>query len=151
MLTIPKPQSKADLDPNFEKRFRDLKTHAAAAAVAGGTGGQVLWFRPAGWNGDPADIEGLSVPFSREKANEAAVAAVKDVSAPGTTADTAVTTLMIDTLACMERAFRVRHTLRRPRAMAQAIGRQRGHGSDTGPLVQCGIEFARGIVNQGKS
>jgi hypothetical protein len=37
---VPKPESKVDVDPNFEKRLRDLKDSAASAAEALVEGGR---------------------------------------------------------------------------------------------------------------
>ena len=61
-----------------------------------------------------------------------------------------VTTTQIDYLAIMERAFRARHTMSRPRAMLHAMGRKAGHGSNTGPLVRGVLEHVRGLVKQSK-
>jgi hypothetical protein len=148
---VPKPESKVDVDPNFEKRLRDLKDSAASAAEALVEGGPVTWFRPQGWNGDPFDYPGLAAPFNRDKANQGFVDAVKDPQKPGTTADLVAATAMIDELACLERSFKLRHTLRRTRATAHVAGRLKGHGSDTGPIVQLGLEFVRGVIKQGKT
>jgi len=138
------------MDPNFEKQFRRLKKSAKDQHEQGKKGGQVKQFRPEGWNGDPFDYEGLSEPFNRDKANDDLVAAISDGDAPGTTGDVVVCSVMINQLSIMERAFRVRHTMRRCRAQAQQLGRQRGHGDDKGPFIQLGVEYARALLKQAK-
>lgn len=138
------------MDPNFEKRLRDLQLHAAQEYAARGEGGQVQWFRPGGWDGDLTDLEGMGEPFSRAQSNQGCVDAIKDPKQPGTTGDVVAATTMIDYLATMERAFRVRHTFRRCRATALMLGRVRGHGSDNGSFIQTGVEYVRAIIRQAK-
>lgn len=139
------------MDPNFEKRLRDLQQAAKAEYEGQSSGaGTTHWFRPQEWTGDVFKLEALHEPFDRKKANEDYQKAVKDPEAPGTTGDVVATTTMIDYLAAMEAAFRVRHTMRRPRAMAHMLGRKRGHGSEKGPLIQCGVEYLRGVLKQSK-
>lgn len=144
------PKSKADVDPNFDKQLRALKEHARDAAEAGKTADQEKWHRPTGWNGDPTDVDGLGTPFDRKKANDDLVAAISDQDNPGVTGDVVATTLMIDALAVMERAFRVRHTLRRVRGAAHRLGRLGGQGDDKGPFIQLGVEHVRNVVKQAK-
>lgn len=144
------PKSKADVDPNFEKRIRDVKNHAAAEAESQDTGQQTKWFRPQGWDGNVFDTEGMATAYSREAANQSFLEAVKDPENPGTTGDVVATLTMISTLAGMERAARLRH-MRRPRAIAHMLGRKAGHGDDRGPLVQCNLEYVRGTLKQGKA
>lgn len=145
------PKSKADMDPKYEKQFRALKLHAAAKAEAMQVGGQVPYFRPFGWNGDPTDLEGLSVPFDRTVANQGLIAAISDHLNPGTTGDVVACSVMINELSVMERAFRTRHTLKRCRGSAHTAGRLAGHGTDTGPYTQLGIEYVRSILKQAKA
>src|SRR4051812_37526995 len=117
-MPTPKPHSTVSMDPNFEKRLRDLQQHAQEEYDERSVGGQVKWFRPEGWSGDLTDLEAMSEPFSREKSNQGCVDALKDPKKPGTTGDVVAATTMIDYLATLERAFRVRHTFRRCRATA---------------------------------
>lgn len=146
-----KPTSKADMDPNFEKHLRGLKDHAKDQEYENRRkGNQVKWYRPVGWNGDPFDYAGLHTPFDRKKANENLLDAIKDGNEPGTTGDVVACSVMIGVLAVQERAFRVRHTLRRCRATAHTLGRAKGQGDDKGPFVQLGIEYVRGILKQAK-
>lgn len=144
------PVSKAQMDPNFEKQFRALKDHAAAKSVALQAGGQPRYFRPHGWAGDPADVEAMAVPFNRDAANQGLVDAISDHLNPGTTGDVVACSVMIDELSVMERAFRVRHTLRRCRGTAHTAGRLAGHGSPSGPFIQLGVEYVRAILKQAK-
>jgi hypothetical protein len=149
MANVPTPVSKASVDPNYENRLRDLKTAAAAEAAARSRGEPVAWDRPAGWNGDVFDFAGFAPPYAADKATADYLAAVSDPASPGTPGDVVATTTMLDYLAVMERAFRVRH-MTRPRAVAHAIGRKAGHGSDTGPIVQAGLESVRRTLRQAK-
>lgn len=144
------PKSKANVDPNYEKRIRDAKNHAAAEAESRDTGRQTKWSRPQGWDGNVFAVDGIAAPFSREAANQSFLEAVKDPENPGTGGDVVATLTMISTLAGMERARRLR-LMRRPRAIAHMIGRKAGHGDDRGPLVQCNIEYVRGVLKQGKA
>lgn len=145
-----KPSSKASMDPTFEKQVRKLKTAAKAEHDAGVVGEQVKWFRPENWAGNPLDLDALSDPFDRTKANQDYTDAVSDAANPGVNGDVVATTTMIDYLGVMERAFRTRHTLRRCRATAHALGRKRGQGDDRGPFVQLGIEYIRSVLKQAK-
>ena len=69
-MNVPDPKSKADVDPNFEKQVRALKTGDKDNGEAVATGGQVAWFRPEGWNGDVFDYDGMHTPFDRQAANQ---------------------------------------------------------------------------------
>lgn len=145
------PVSKAQLDPNFEVRLRDLQKHAAAEHDARTSGdGQVRWDRPGSYAGDLFDLKSMHEPFSRERANSDYLAAVTDPENPGTVGDVIATTTMIDYLAVMERAFRMRHTMRRPRAVALMLGRKRGLGGERGPFIQAGVEYVRSLLKQAK-
>jgi len=139
------------MDPNFEKQVRKRKTDAAAEAQARAGAGQAKWDRPAGWAGDPFDYAAMHAAFNRDQANEQLVEAVKDPASPGTTGDVVACSTMINRLSTMERAFKVRHTLRRCRAVAQAVGRKKGHGADTGPLIQLNTEYVRALLRQAKA
>lgn len=144
------PQSKASMDPNYERRLRNLKEHAKTQSEDLLKTEQRTYFRPDGWGGDPFAVEEMSVPFDRTQANQSLIQAISNQEAPGTTGDVVVASVMINELAAMERAFRVRHTMRRCRASAHVIGRLQGHGDDNGPLIQLGVEYARGILRQAK-
>lgn len=145
------PVSKADIDPVFEKRLRDIQQAAAAEHDQRSVGGQVLWDRPTGWAGVLTDFQAMHTAFARDKANADYLEATKDPKHPGTTGDIAATTTMIDYLATLERAFKVRHTLRRPRAMAHTLARKYGHGHQHGPLIQSVLEHVRRTLRQAKT
>jgi hypothetical protein len=149
-MAVAKPQSTIHMEPNFEKRLRELQQHAALEVARRSLGQQVPWHRPAGWNGDPTDVEGLSAPFDRSVANQCAVDAIKDKDKPGTVGDVVAATTMIDYLATMERAFRVRHTMRRPRAVAHALARMKYQADPFGPFIQGGVEYARELIKRAK-
>ncbi len=151
-MPTPTPVSKADMDPVFEKRFRELQQHAQTEYTQRRTGGQVKWDRPIDWNGNPFDFEGMHLPpFSREKANADYLKAVQNPDAPGTTGDVVATLTMIDVLAIMERAFRVRYTMRRPRGVAQLLGRKRGQGDAKGAFIESYVEYLRAVLEQSKA
>lgn len=135
---------------NFSRRLQELREVARLEYEGRRSGGQVRWFRPDGWDGDLFNFVGMHAPFSRDDANQQYLDAVKDPANPGTTGDVVAATTQIDFLACLERAFRVRHTLRRPRAMAHMMGRMAGHASEHGPLVQCGLEYVRAVLKQAR-
>lgn len=149
-MPTPTPQSKADIDPNFERQLRKRKQDAKAEYDGVSAGDRAKWDRPVGWSGDVFDYAGMHQAHNRDKANQGLVDAVKDASAPGTTGDVVVCSVMINRLATMERAFKVRHTLRRIRATAHTLGRKLGHGNDTGPYIQLGVEYARELLRQAK-
>lgn len=142
--------SKAQMDSNFEKRLRECQATAADEAAARLANNQTMWHRPAGWAGDPFDFSGMGTPFDRSSLTQDYLSAVKDPEAPGTTGDVVATTTMIEVLSGMERALRVRHTLRRPRAMAHLIARKRAQGEDSGVFVQAGLEYLRNVLKQAK-
>ncbi len=149
-MTVPDPQSKADVDPNFEKQLRKLKEDSKANGDAIQQNEQMTWFRPEGWNGDVFDHDGMHEPFDRKKANEDFVKAISDPNAPGTSGDLIATTTQIDYLACLERAFRVRHAMPAPRLLLHAAGAMKGNGDDTGVYSLCGIEYVRRLVAEAK-
>jgi hypothetical protein len=149
-MPAPTPASKVDVDPNFERQLRKIKDDARAASEALRSGGQVKWMRPHDWEGDPTDYESIHEALNRDRANEQFVDAVKDAQAPGVVGDTISATLMIDYLATMERAFKNRATMSHCRRIAHVAGRKKGHGSDTGPLVQSSLEYLRRVVRKAK-
>lgn len=145
-------RSRVDVDPNFELQVRALRAAFGSLADATLTGGQPRWMTPEllGWSGDTEDREGMSAPFARDQANAQFVEAVADPLEPGTTADLVAATTMIDWLACMERAYRARHTMPRNRAALHAASRYAGHASEQGALTTCALEYVRRIVRQAK-
>lgn len=146
----PKPQSRVSVDPNFEKRLREVKDHAAASASARLTGGQVRWLRPAGWAGDLFDVGAMAGPFSRVDVNRQFVEAVSDPAAPGTTGDIVAAVTQLEVLVCLERATIARHTMRRPRAAAVSLARQAAHGGPSGAVANM-VEYARRVVRQSRA
>jgi hypothetical protein len=139
------------MDPVFELRLRELQQQAAVEGLARAMGEQAEWMRPSDWTGSVFAYEAMATPFSRQVSNIYFVSAVSNPSAPGTTGDLIAATTMVDFLACMERAFRQRHTMTRPRAVAHAMGRKLGHGNDQGPLVTNTVEYIRAVLKQAKA
>src|SRR5262245_1755874 len=153
MPDTPPPRSRADVDPNFESQLRHLAESAKADAEAVKAGGQPKWDMPLlyEWSGELTGWEGRAQPFDRSKANQWFVDAVADNNKSGTVGDLAVTTTQIDYLACMERAFRMRHAMPRNRCLAHAAARRGGHGDpDFGVFAVCGIEYVRRLVKVAK-
>lgn len=149
---LPTAEARADVDPVLEKQLKSLQTQAAVDASKRPTGMQVPWLMPEKleWSGDLFDWAGLGKAFTREYSNSKFEESVKDPAKPGTVGDMGVTTIQIDYLACMQRAFAARHTMRRPRALAHHCARKHYQGLNTGPLVQSVTEFVRGLVKASK-
>lgn len=145
------PAAKVDMDPNYERRLRELRDHAAAELAARSRGEQVRWNRPPSLTTGVFAIQALEAPFRRTAANDACVAAISDPKNPGVTGDVVAATTMIETLAGMERAFRMRHTMRRPRAMAHALARLKGHGDPDGAFGRNGVEYIRQVLKQARA
>jgi hypothetical protein len=146
----PIPQSVINMDPNFETRLSELRDRASNESTARQVGEQVVWDRPSDWAGTVFDYESYTKSFDRTSADQDCVDAIKDPANPGVVGDLVAGTLMIDTLACMQRAFRNRYTMRRCRAVAHMAGRKKGHGSATGVYGQNGIEYLRQVMIQAK-
>lgn len=164
-MPLPVPQSKVDIDPNFEAQLRALQEHAALAGEALRSGGQVPWCRPAGWavldpadpdynpldlGGDPFDYAAIHAAFQRDAANEQFLEALS-AETPGVSADLMAATLMIDYLGALERSFKQRMTMTRARRYAQAAGRQQGHGSTAGVHIGGTLEYLRRLVQRAKA
>lgn len=145
------PVAKVDMDPNFEARLRELRAHAAAETAQRSQGDPVPWNRPAPATSSLFRFQALETAFRRTAANQQCVDAVKDPKAPGTTGDIVAGTTMIEALACLERAYRMRHTMRRPRAVAHAASRLRGHGDPNGAFGRNGVEYVRQILKQARA
>ena len=155
-------ESKADIDPRFERSLRKLRDAAKREHDARTAGAQSpQWTMPllqdeepdedaTGWDGNLFDLAGAARAFDRTAVNAQFVSAVADVAAPGVSGDLVVTTLQIDYMAAMQRAFVARHTMRRPRTMLHAMGRRGGHGNDAGVFIGGVLESLRGIVAESK-
>lgn len=145
-------QSKVDVDDRFETQIRELRKSNEAGAKAALEGEQPKWMQPdkGDWDGDLFDIDGISDAFDREEINDKFKESIENTEDAGVDGDLVTATLQIDYLGCMERAFRSRHTMRRPRAMGHAAGRMAGHGDEKGVLAQTALEFVRGLVKQSK-
>lgn len=145
------PQKYADVDPNFQRQVTQLKDTAAQEWSQANQAGQVRWMRPilGGYGGDLWDWEGMKEPFQREQANQWYLDATSDPLKPGRVGDAMITTTQIDYLAAMERAYRARHTMSFPRAVAQHTGRRRfGHAVDKGVFLRGVLEYVRDLIKQ---
>jgi len=146
-------QSKtSETDPVFEDQIKELRTQAKAEGEALPNTGQRTWMMPKAfdWEGDLFDVESIGEMFKREKANEQFKEAVTDGESPGVTGDLIITTMQVAYLQTMERAFRCRHLMRRPRTVIQAASRKRGHGNDQGALSQT-LAYVRNLMAEAKS
>jgi hypothetical protein len=143
------PESKADMDAKFETLLRDLADQAGIEAVVRVVGGQVKWMMPddseSGWPGDLFLLEELGTPFDREAINDMFRDVIADPHKPGTSGDVVLTTTQIEYLAVMERAFRARHTMRRPRATVHAMGRKAVHGDPGGTFYRGVLDYLTGV------
>jgi len=146
----PKPSPKVGLDPKFVKRMRDLKKQAREEKEKRSRGDQVKWLKLDDWDGDIFNYEGMHEPFNREQANNEGVSAIADPKAPGTTGDVVAATIQIETLACMERSFRVRMTMRRTRALAHMLARKKGHADTEGVFMNNGVQYVKEIMKQAR-
>jgi hypothetical protein len=148
----PKPTAVATIDPVLDLQIQTLRDQARDEATQRPRGNQVKVMMPdlRNWSGDLFAYEDMASPFDRSQSNAWFTEATKDAKKPGTTGDLALTTLQIDLLATLERSFRARHTMSRPRAMAHVTGRKFGHSHDRGPLSQGYMEFLRGIEKDSK-
>jgi hypothetical protein len=142
----------SETDPFFEGLLKKLRSLNEKAWEALSNAQQSAWLMPdlKEWSGDLFDIEGIAEAFKRDKANEQFNDATTDAKSPGVTGDLIVTTLQIAYMEAAERAFRCRHTVRRPRAVMQAMGRLKGHGNNQGTLIQT-LEYIRRLMQESKS
>lgn len=146
----PKPQSKVNVDPKFHDRMKDLMQQAKEEHEKRSRGEQVKWLKLEDWNGDVHDYKDMQKPFDREKVNNEGVDAIKEPKSPGTTGDVVAAVLQIETLACMERAFRMRTTMQRCRAMAHMLARKKGHGDKAGVFMNNGVQYIKNIMQQSR-
>ena len=143
------PVRQADVDPVFYKQLMAQRQQAEDEYKQRADGKPVKWNMPEKykWKGSPFDWEGMRLPFSRAEANKAFVNAINKPGKPGTSGDLIITSLQVDWLSTMERAFRARHTSSWPRMAAQALGRRRGQGNQESGLFTRGIlEYIRGLI-----
>lgn len=147
---LPTPRSVADVDPNFERQLRALRDDSRHNGAALRANTAPRWFRPAGWAGDVFDYEAMGRAYNRDAANDMVVRAVSDAEAPGTTGDLVAAVTQSDYLACLERAFRVRHAMPGPRLLLHAAGSLQGAGHEKGVYSLCGVEYVRRLVAEAK-
>ncbi len=133
----PKPVARSVEDPVFHALVNDMVDSTAAVATAAQEN-RWDWMMPttagqaANWDGGLFYNKDLSKPFNRQAANDALIDAIKDPTNAGVTNDGPCLTAQLSWVSALERAFRARHAMRAPRAVALAMGRMQGHGHANG-------------------
>lgn len=112
----------------FIDQIGNLET--AADKVSQGNKGtaQRQWRAPALWAGNPLNIPGFAVPFTRANINNDYPSFL--TSDNGRVADAMAAKLQAEHLSCQERAFRLRHS-QPVRCTMHAANRRRGHSLST--------------------
>jgi hypothetical protein len=125
----------ATLDPVFVDHLDTMETVSSAAAAATTLLGQRQWMLPplGGWDGDPYNIQGITLAFDRTTLNAQYVELVSDPDREAKIGEVMVTKLQVDYLAASERAFRTRHASS-VRLRLHAAARRRGQGVSQGPF-----------------
>lgn len=138
-MTQPQPQ--VSLNADLRKQLVALRKYAQshADAVKGDKPSQ--WYTPDGWEQGVLEVEQLGKSFDRKKHGEDFV---RVVNSRGTEDDLVLTQLQGDLLACMERAFRLRHTSS-VRARAHAAARLAAHGRQNGVIDQAFWDYLTAI------
>jgi len=144
----PKPSSKVQVDANFEGQVKKLIEANKKIADNLKLNQAAGWMMPdmKDWDGDLFNNTGISGAFDRKDLNDACVSAIENASSPGVVGDIISGAAQVEYLAIFERAFRARHTMRRPRALAHAISRHAGHGHPAGVIGQTVLEYVRGLT-----
>ena len=145
-------EKKSDVAPTFEQFIRRLRDRAAAGAeeLSRADWSASRWNVPTQeeGGGDLTDINKLSVGFVRDEANQMFIESIRDPANPGRSGDCIVSTVQVDFMAVAERAYRMRHSMQRPRAFLLALGRRQGQANERGPLTTCGLEYVRALVRE---
>lgn len=141
---------RVDVDPNFQRQVQACRTSAAQEAETRQTGNASQTMAPVNndWSGDLFDWDGIHQAFHRDRANSQMIEAMQDSRDSGVVGDLIAATMQIETLAVMERAYRARHTMRFPRAVAHALGRKYGHGHVQGAFSRGMLEYVRGLIKE---
>lgn len=144
---------KSDVDETFETFLRNLREATRDGALAlQGNWKESKWSRPIagegeGWDGDLFDLSGIGEAFSRARLNEMFIESIRSGESPGVVGDAIITQMQAAYLSAAERAFRMRHTMRRPRAYLHMLSRQAGHGNEAGVFTQA-LEYVRHLVQE---
>jgi len=146
---------KSSIDPKFRDQLQELQTKAAEEEEKRLKGEQAKWMRPKEWGGDTTDLDAMGDPFDRKQANEDYTKAAVAGSSCGVTGDLIVSVLQVETLAVMERAFRARHTMSFPRAVAHQQARRGkgladkyGHGGEEGVFKKGILDVVQRMLKQ---
>lgn len=136
------------LDGTFLINTAALKANATGTAAALLNQALRGWFVPAGWSGDPLDIDGMAAAFNRGGAGAIYTDAL--YSSNGSSGDAASAKLQSDYLAVRERAYRARH-FTRVRSALMAAARRAGQGH-VGAGVFARVEsYAQDLLVSGAS
>ncbi len=130
-------EPKSHIGERFTAQMKSLSAYALASAASSLEGGPAQWYRPEGFTGGLADMEGLDEALSRNEQVEDFRSATKDYKASGTTGDLLMTQLQGDMMACLERAYRSRHQSSCSSRIRSA-GRDLAHGHEYG-AIQLGL------------
>lgn len=124
----PKARKKTEIRSKFQGQMDRLILTAEVGEKALEQAGQPDWYMPerSVWDGDLFDIEGMAAPFDRQEHYDDFKEVCKDALDPGTVGDLIAIQLQGDWLACLERAFRLRHKSH-CRAMIQTSARLMCH------------------------
>ena len=144
---------KSNLDPLFTKQVQKLAERAQEQKERV-KGVQVKWMMPEkeDWSGDMFQLQSMEGMFGKagrghgEKLADMAEDVLSDGNKPGMAGDIIAISTQADYMAMMERAFRCRHTMRRPRAWTHAAGRHKGQGKPQGAFKQGAMEYVSGIL-----
>jgi len=141
------------VEPVLKEQLESFQQQMKAQYSKRLAGQQTKWTMPElkDWSGDLFDWNGMHKPFDRSWSNDKFIEAIKTPSEPGTTYDMVIATTQIDYLACMERAFRHRHTFSRPRMLLHTCARHYGYSHDSGPLIQGVLEYISGMDKANKA
>lgn len=139
----PKSSKKSSISPILQELIRDLATQAEKEQEKRRENKQCEWQMPVknGWSGDLFKWKELDKPFDAKKPNDELEKAIKDPENPGNGGDLVNTNTQIEYLAMMERAFRARHTMTFPRAVAHCSARRNGQSKEGGPLKQSLLKY----------
>jgi len=144
---------KADVDPNLQLQVQHLARTMLEFFEQRKNSQAVKWIMPVetgesgDWNGDLFDLAGIERRFNRDKASGDFKKALQDFDDSGVVTDIEICQLAAEYLACMERAFRRRHTTR-VRQVAHAMARYQGHGSPTGVFQQSVLGWMQELLKK---
>ena len=143
--------STSDVRDRFKKLIDALATRQEAASDAAKNTKPLRAFVPDknGWSGDLLDLAGLAKPFDRNEHATDVQRAIASVESAGNEGDLAASIMQADTLASMERAYRLRYSTR-VRLRMHAGGRARAAAAANGVLKKGILGAVQDMVAQAK-